>query len=58
MNRAEEDYIKTIYELTFEKKQSLIKTSELAIHFGFTDQSVNDMIKKLESKKICFIYSL
>jgi DtxR family transcriptional regulator, Mn-dependent transcriptional regulator len=52
MNRAEEDYIKTIYELTIEKKQSLIKTNELSERFGFTDQSVNEMIKRLEQKKL------
>ncbi|MDY0294779.1 MAG: metal-dependent transcriptional regulator [Acholeplasmataceae bacterium] len=50
MNRAEEDYIKTIYELTAEKKQPLIKSNEIADRFGFTDQSVNEMIKKLEKK--------
>lgn len=52
MNRAEEDYIKTIYELTVEKKQSLIKANEIADRFGFTDQSVNEMIKKLEKKHL------
>lgn len=52
MNRAEEDYIKTIYELTVEKKQTLIKANEIADRFGFTDQSVNEMIKKLEKKHL------
>ncbi len=52
MNRAEEDYIKVIYELTIERKQELIKTTELSDHFGYTDQSVNEMIKRLESKKL------
>lgn len=52
MNRAEEDYIKTIYELTVEKKLSLIKSNEIADRFGFTDQSVNEMIKKLEKKHL------
>ncbi len=52
MNRAEEDYIKTIYELTVEKKQVLIKSNEIAERFGFTDQSVNEMIKKLEKKHL------
>ena len=50
MNRAEEDYIKTIYELTVEKKQVLIKSNEIAEQFGYTVQSVNEMIKKLEKK--------
>lgn len=52
MNRAEEDYIKTIYELTVEKKQALIKSNDIAERFGFTDQSVNEMIKKLEKKHL------
>ncbi|HOI85838.1 MAG TPA: metal-dependent transcriptional regulator [Acholeplasmataceae bacterium] len=52
MNRAEEDYIKTIYELTVEKKQPMIKSNEIADRFGFTDQSVNEMIKKLEKKHL------
>jgi DtxR family transcriptional regulator, Mn-dependent transcriptional regulator len=52
MNRAEEDYIKSIYELTFEKKVLMIKTNELSERFGFSDQSVNEMIKKLEQKNL------
>ena len=52
MNRAEEDYIKTIFELTIEKKQPLMKTNELSERFGFSDQSVNEMIKKLEKKHL------
>ena len=58
MNRAEEDYIKTIYELTVEKKQVLIKSNEIAERFGFTDQSVNEMIKKLEKEASGFICSI
>lgn len=52
MNRAEEDYIKTIYELTIERKQPLIKTNELSDRFGYTDQSVNEMVKRLEGKHL------
>ncbi len=52
MNRAEEDYIKTIYELTVEKDLLMIKTNELSERFGFSDQSVNEMIKKLEVKHL------
>lgn len=52
MNRAEEDYIKSIYELTIERKQSLIKSNELTDRLGFTDQSVNEMIKKLVQKHL------
>lgn len=56
MNRAEEDYIKTIYELTVERKQSLIKSNELSERFGYTDQSVNEMIKRLEGKHLVSFY--
>jgi DtxR family Mn-dependent transcriptional regulator len=52
MNRAEEDYIKTIYELTIEKNQSLIKSTDLVERFGYTDQSVNEMVKKLVAKHL------
>lgn len=52
MNRAEEDYIKAIYELTYEKKIPLIKANEIAERFGITDQSVNEMIKKLVKKHL------
>ena len=52
MNRAEEDYIKTIYELTIQRKEDICKTNEIADNFGFTDQSVNEMIKKLVQKKL------
>lgn len=52
MNRAEEDYIKSIYELTVERKQSLIRSNELTDRLGFTDQSVNEMIKKLVQKHL------
>jgi DtxR family transcriptional regulator, Mn-dependent transcriptional regulator len=56
MNRAEEDYIKAIYELTVEKKEALVKTNEISEHFGFTDQTVNEMIKKLEVKNLLIFY--
>jgi len=52
MYRAEEDYLKTIYELTIQRKQDIVKTNEISDTFGFTDQSVNEMIKKLVHKKL------
>ncbi|HKL84108.1 MAG TPA: metal-dependent transcriptional regulator [Bacilli bacterium] len=52
MNRAEEDYIKAVYELTIEKEETLAKTNELALKFGFSDQSVNEMVKRLVKKGI------
>ncbi|MFA5560501.1 MAG: metal-dependent transcriptional regulator [Acholeplasmataceae bacterium] len=56
MNRAEEDYIKAIYELDKEKKSQHVKLNELASHFGYTDQSVNEMIKRLAAKKLIKFY--
>ena len=50
MYYAEEDYIKLIYELAIENDVELIKTSDLSSKFGYTDQSVNEMIKKLSQK--------
>ncbi len=52
LNRAEEDYIKAIYELTVQNELELIKTTEITEYFGYTDQSVNEMIKKLSQKKL------
>ena len=50
MYRAEEDYLKVIYELQVELNKPLIKTSELKDSLKFSDQSINDMIKRLELK--------
>lgn len=55
-NRAEEDYIKAIYELTVERNIELIKTNELSERFNYTDQSVNEMIKRLDEKKLVAFY--
>ncbi|TVP86111.1 MAG: metal-dependent transcriptional regulator [Acholeplasmataceae bacterium] len=56
MHRAEEDYLKTIYELTREQNIDLVKTSDISARFNITDQSVNEMIKKLEAKKLLVFY--
>lgn len=55
-NRGEQDYIKAIYELTVERNTKLIKTTELAEYFNYSDQSVNEMIKKLAQKKLVNFY--
>lgn len=52
MHVSEEDYIKVIYELTVEKNEELVKTHELALRFNFTDQTVNEMVKKLSAKNL------
>lgn len=51
MYRAEEDYLKNIYELTIEQGKTQIKSNELAESLGLTDQSTNDKIKKLMAKE-------
>jgi len=51
LNRAEEDYIKIIYELTIQDETPKVKPNEISEYFGYTDQSVNEMIKKLSKKK-------
>ncbi|MFP4186771.1 MAG: metal-dependent transcriptional regulator [Acholeplasmataceae bacterium] len=56
MNRAEEDYIRTIYELTVEKDQALIRTNDLVERFGFREQTVNEMVKRLENKGLIVFY--
>lgn len=50
MYRAEEDYLKVVYELTIERDKPLVKLNEVSYSLGFTDQSVNEMIKKLNKK--------
>lgn len=55
-NRGEQDYIKAIYELTVERNQDLIKTTELAEYFNYSDQSVNEMIKRLALKELVIFY--
>lgn len=52
MNRSEEDYIKTIYELQINNNVELVKNVDIAESMGFTDQSVNEMIKKLALKDL------
>lgn len=52
MHRAEEDYLKIIYKLTIEIEKELTKTSEIAQVIGFTDQTVNEMVKRLAKKKV------
>ncbi len=51
MNAAVEDYLKLIYELEQEYPNEYIKNATLANHFGYTLQSVNEMIKRMESKR-------
>ncbi|MGO2627639.1 metal-dependent transcriptional regulator [Bavariicoccus seileri] len=51
MFRSEEDYLKQIYELSVERGKELITIAELAENFGYSDQSVNEKVKKLVGKE-------
>ena len=53
---AEEDYLKLIYELTYEANQELTKPKRIAEVFNYTEQSVNEMIKKLLKKNLVEFY--
>ncbi len=52
MHRAEEDYLKTIYKLTVEDEKELVKTTVIADIIGSTDQTVNEMIRRLAKKRM------
>lgn len=56
MNRSEEDYVKVIYELSKRIETDMIKTNVLAEHFGYTDQSVNEMVNRLSKKGLLVFY--
>lgn len=48
--RAEEDYIKTIYELSLNTNNHVVKSIDIANSLDLTIQSVNEMVKKLAKK--------
>lgn len=52
MHRAEEDYLKIIFKLTVERDKKLAKTTDIAMLIGNTDQTVNEMVKRLANKKM------
>jgi DtxR family transcriptional regulator, Mn-dependent transcriptional regulator len=49
MTKAEEDYIKYIYEASIERLKD-VKSIDIAHYFSYTEQSVNQMIKQLSQK--------
>ncbi len=51
MNRAEEDYLKQLYELSVNTQTKRVKSADLANALGHTAQSVNEMLKRLAEKK-------
>lgn len=48
MNRAEEDYLKAILELSQYGQEPLVKVSDIASRFGYSEQSVYEMMRKLQ----------
>lgn len=49
LHKSEEDYIKYIYEASHEIKTHL-SLKDIASYFSYREQSVNEMIKKLQKK--------
>ena len=49
LHKAEEDYIKFIFEAS-SKHKTYLSLKEIASYFSYTEQSVNEMIKKLDKK--------
>ena len=48
MYKAEEDYLKLIFEQS--QQQTYVSIKEVALKFNYTEQSVYEMIKKLQKK--------
>ena len=51
LSKAEEDYVKFIYEHSL-RAPFIVKISDIAKAFSFTEQSVNQMVKQLEEKAL------
>ena len=51
MTKSEEDYIKLLYQPSL-PNQGGMKASSIAKFFGYTEQSVHEMIKRLQAKKL------
>lgn len=51
MTKSEEDYIKLLYQPSL-PNQGGMKASTIAKFFGYTEQSVHEMIKRLQEKKL------
>ena len=49
LHKSEEDYIKFIYEASTSNKTHL-SLKDIASYFSYREQSVNEMIKKLQKK--------
>jgi DtxR family Mn-dependent transcriptional regulator len=51
MTKSEEDYIKLLYQPSLPNQEGM-KASSIAKFFGYTEQSVHEMIKRLRAKKL------
>ncbi len=54
MHRAEEDYLKCIYKIIVEEKKEIVKANEISDALGYTIQTVNEMVKRLDDKGFLF----
>jgi DtxR family Mn-dependent transcriptional regulator len=51
MTKSEEDYIKLLYQPSMPNQEGM-KVSSIAKFFGYSEQSVHEMIKRLRAKKL------
>ena len=47
LSSTEENYLKSLFKLTFEKETEQVGTNELATHLSVKPATANDMLKKL-----------
>jgi len=52
LTKSEEDYLKALFQLTKEQQIAKVGNNQLAEYLNITPASVNNMIKKLKSKKL------
>ncbi len=51
-SEIEEMYLKTIFEIIYEKPDSIVKTTQLAQLMGVSPASTTEMVQKLESREM------
>lgn len=56
MNKAWEDYLKIIYNLTVENDKEVAKINDITTYLHLSVQSVNEMVKKLEKNNYLKFY--
>lgn len=52
LSYAEENYLKTLFRLTYEKGSEQVGTNELALHLMIKPATVSEMLKKLKDKAL------